>query len=127
MPRFALSALPALALLALTGCSNYGAFDVGVTQGGAQDLSLARGQIEAGGIPDQSAITAEGLFSEHDLPLEGDACAQLLCPVTAAASVDPWTAAVPSSSPSSASTPTSAPTSSAAPSTRSPSWTSAAP
>ena len=78
-----------LALAMQVGCSNHAMMssDMGVTQGGAQDIGLARDIIEAGGIPDQSAFTAEGLFSEHDLPIEGEACADILCPRAAAAMV----------------------------------------
>jgi Ca-activated chloride channel family protein len=78
--------------LGLGGCSNYntfGASDMGVTQGGAQDIQLAREIIEAGGVPTDGFFTAEGLFSEHDLPLDGEPCEQVLCPRAATAMIDP--------------------------------------
>ncbi|MCH6257843.1 VWA domain-containing protein [Puniceicoccaceae bacterium K14] len=42
----------------------------GATPGGAQDLNYVRSQVEIGSIPHPNTITAEGLFSEHDLPLQ---------------------------------------------------------
>ncbi|MBK6578367.1 MAG: VWA domain-containing protein [Sandaracinaceae bacterium] len=71
--------LPCLAL----GCaySDGGVGDpyVGVTPGGVQDIGYAREMVRRGQLPDATAITAEGLFSEHDLPVEGEPCASLLC------------------------------------------------
>ena len=84
-----------LSLLALVGCSSYGnmdmsSADLGVSPGGAQDMQEARAIIEAGGIPASDTFTAEGLFSEHDLPLdESGTCDALLCPRAAAARVIP--------------------------------------
>ena len=53
---------------------------VGVTAGGLRGIDLVRAQIEAGEIPRASLIKAEGLLSEHDLPLRTRAgCEQLLC------------------------------------------------
>jgi Ca-activated chloride channel homolog len=73
--------------LVLSGCGD--ASSLGVTQGGAQDMALAREIIESGGIPQAGSFTSEGLFSEHDLPLEGEACAQDLCPRAALAKIVP--------------------------------------
>lgn len=57
------------------GFSGYGA-----TPGGAQDINYARAQINLGNIPLPNTFTAEGLFSEHDLPLSSSIeCDQLLC------------------------------------------------
>ncbi len=81
-----------LSSVALGGCAEYsmmGAADMGVTQGGAQDIRLAREIIEGGGIPTQDYFTAEGLFSEHDLPIDAGECEQVLCPRSAAARIDP--------------------------------------
>ena len=61
------------------GCS-MGSSTLGVTPGGSQDIGLTRDIIAMGYVPDQASFTAEGLFSEHDLPLEGPACEQLICP-----------------------------------------------
>ena len=85
-------------LLFTTGCSyssGYGAMDIGVTPGGQQDLELARQIIEGGGIPAEGQFTAEGLFSEHDLPLTGQTCDALLCPRGAAALTEPVDASGP--------------------------------
>ena len=84
-------------LLALSGLSSLGGCadssmamgDIGVTQGGSQDIRLARELIEAGQIPRHDHFTAEGLFSEHDLPITGEGCDAVLCPRAAAARIDP--------------------------------------
>ena len=44
---------------------------MGATAGGAQDISYARSAIERGEVPQAGWIVTEGLFSEHDLSLEG--------------------------------------------------------
>ena len=93
MPRHALPLALSLALpLSLTAaCSgmdmNVGG--AGVTAGGAQDIGLAREIIEAGYIPSGETFTAEGLLSEHNLPLTGEVCEELLCPRAAAARILP--------------------------------------
>ena len=83
--------LPLSFLALLTGCSNayLGGMDVGVTAGGMQDIGLAREIIAAGGIPRHDHFTAEGLLSEHDLPLSGETCTEVLCPRAAATVVSP--------------------------------------
>ncbi|MBM7119107.1 vWA domain-containing protein [Archangium primigenium] len=55
----------------------------GATPGGAQDMALARRKIAEGQVPHPDDFLAEGLFSEHDLPLEGPPCEQVLCLRTA--------------------------------------------
>lgn len=66
-----------------------GAKTLGATPGGAQDIAFARDEIARGGIPHANTFTPEGLFSEHDLPLDtGRACTQLLCLTGAAAPVE---------------------------------------
>ncbi len=74
---------------ALGGCAAMSGANLGVTPGGSQDIGLARTIIGDGGIPDQSQFRVEGLFSEHDLPLPDEACADLLCPRAAATPVEP--------------------------------------
>ena len=71
-----------LTMLCLTGC--YTHMGVGVTPGGSQDIELARDLIADGLIPDQEHYTAEGLFSQHDLPISGDHCSETICPRAAA-------------------------------------------
>ncbi len=81
-----------LTTLSLGGCADYAlnaGADMGVTQGGAQDIGLAREIIEYGGIPTDGFFTAEGLFSEHDLPIGGEGCQEVLCPRAAASMIDP--------------------------------------
>ena len=75
-----------LATTALIGCSdadfasNAGlGGEFGATQGGVQDMGLARELIASGQVPPAGAFTVEGMFSEHDLPLQGEACETLLC------------------------------------------------
>ncbi len=56
------------------------AADMGATPGGAQDVSFFRDRVRAGEIPHPNVFTPEGLFSEHDLPLQtGARCPQLFC------------------------------------------------
>lgn len=54
---------------------------MGATPGGAQDIRYFRMNVTGGDIPHPNTITAEGLFSEHDLPIsiqpEGDALLQV--------------------------------------------------
>ncbi|WNG38181.1 VWA domain-containing protein [Archangium violaceum] len=57
--------------------------DVGATPGGAQDMGLARRKIAEGIVPAPEDFVAEGLYSEHDLPLDGPPCEQTLCLRTA--------------------------------------------
>ncbi|MBI2299620.1 MAG: VWA domain-containing protein [Armatimonadetes bacterium] len=47
------------------------AAEFGATQGGVKDIAAARELINAGHVPPPEAFKVEGLFSEHDLPLEG--------------------------------------------------------
>lgn len=83
-----------LILIVLVGCSGSDAYsgdagdDVGATPGGVKDLTLARDLIAQGLVPPGDAVLVEAMFSEHDLPLEGPACTQLLC-VRAAAGLAP--------------------------------------
>ena len=53
--------------------------DFGATQGGVQDLGLARALIESGRVPPPEAFVVEGMFSEHDLGLSGQMCERTLC------------------------------------------------
>lgn len=79
-------------LLLLFGCSDSGfmnSADLGVDPGGSQDIELARTLIEGGQIPSREHFTVEGIYSEHELPLEGAACEALLCPRAAAAWTEP--------------------------------------
>ncbi len=56
-----------------------GAGDFGATPGGVQDMGLARELVEQGRVPPAEAFNVEGMFSEHDLPLDGPACSTTLC------------------------------------------------
>lgn len=53
--------------------------DFGATQGGVQDMTFARETVAAGRVPPPEAFVVEAMFSEHDLPLEGEPCTTLLC------------------------------------------------
>ncbi|MCB1121946.1 MAG: VWA domain-containing protein, partial [Verrucomicrobiae bacterium] len=46
---------------------------MGATAGGAQDINLARMEVLQGNIPRPDTFTPEGLFSEHDLPIQVEA------------------------------------------------------
>lgn len=83
--RMAKIGVGTLALFLMTACGNLslssGGF--GATQGGIQDLGLAREYVESGNVPPAEAFVVEGLFSEHDLPLSGAGCETILCVRTA--------------------------------------------
>lgn len=53
--------------------------EFGATQGGVQDMGLARELLANGQIPPPEAFLVEGMFSEHDLGLEGEPCREVLC------------------------------------------------
>jgi Ca-activated chloride channel family protein len=53
--------------------------EFGATQGGVQDMTLARSLVEEGRVPPAGAFLPEAMFSEHDLPLSGAPCDTLLC------------------------------------------------
>jgi Ca-activated chloride channel family protein len=68
--------------MALLGCSGLQASaqgEFGATQGGVQDMTFARSLVETGQVPPPEAFVVEGMFSEHDLPLQGEPCSTLLC------------------------------------------------
>jgi Ca-activated chloride channel family protein len=76
------------ALLVLAGCAMEmgslnsgppGGGEFGATQGGVQDMTLARTIVEEGRVPPPESLIVEAMFSEHDLPLEGEPCRQTLC------------------------------------------------
>jgi Ca-activated chloride channel homolog len=81
-PRHFLALLAAVALV-LSACHmsaglmNGGGF--GATAGGVQDMGLAREMIDRGIVPPPEAFVVEGMFSEHDLPLDGAPCTEVLC------------------------------------------------
>lgn len=55
---------------------------MGATPGGAQDIAFFRDRVAAGEVPHPNTFTAEGLFSEHDLPLvTRTKCMQTLCAI----------------------------------------------
>jgi Ca-activated chloride channel family protein len=56
-----------------------GGGDFGATQGGVQDMGLARELVHNGKVPPAEAFVVEGMFSEHDLGLQGEPCQTLLC------------------------------------------------
>ena len=52
--------------------------NVGVTPGGLQDLAYARDLLKNGMLPLPGEVTAEGLFSEHDLPVSAAPATRLI-------------------------------------------------
>ena len=90
LPRLTGLALLSTFCLAACGDSGFGGAGLGVTPGGSQDIEYARELIEQGQIPTQTMFTAEGLFSQHDLPFTaGESCEQLLCPRATVSTIDP--------------------------------------
>lgn len=85
MPRPRPLALACLALLLaacsspLSGSPGVPGGDFGATPGGVQDMGFARELVANAQVPPPEAFVVEGMFSEHDLPLEGSACTKLLC------------------------------------------------
>jgi Ca-activated chloride channel family protein len=89
--RLKLGLLAVVCALAAAGCTGFdGGFeasggysgsggDFGATPGGVQDMGLARELIGKGRVPPAEAFNVEGMFSEHDLPLEGERCSTTLC------------------------------------------------
>lgn len=51
----------------------------GATPGGVQDMGLARELIANHVVPLPEAFVVEGMFSEHDLGLDGEPCMDVLC------------------------------------------------
>jgi len=51
----------------------------GATPGGVKDMQFARELIAAGQVPPPEALLVEGMFSEHDLALDGPPCPRVLC------------------------------------------------
>lgn len=61
------------------GCNMSPTGPLGATVGGAQDIGWARQIIKGGGVPEASAIVAEGLYSEHDIATLPGSCKGKLC------------------------------------------------
>ena len=53
--------------------------EFGATPGGVQSLTTAREFVNHGHVPPAEAFVVEGMFSEHDLPLSGEPCDDVLC------------------------------------------------
>lgn len=75
------------------GIANPGG-EFGATQGGVQDMTLARSLVEQGNVPPPEAFAVEAMFSEHDLPLTGQGCVNTLC-LRAAMGVAPDATGIP--------------------------------
>jgi Ca-activated chloride channel homolog len=94
MKLFSVPATCAVVVVALSAACDMSGYPgpgaLGVTPGGSQDISYARTVIEQGQVPARGEFSAEGLFSEHDLPFtSAPTCDVVLCPHAAAAVVDP--------------------------------------
>ena len=84
MTRWVMRAVLGSVGLALAACGSAGtdaagAGDFGATPGGVKDMSLARELVEQGMVPPAEAFLVEGMYAEHDLPLEGTPCNTILC------------------------------------------------
>ncbi len=53
--------------------------NLGATVGGAQDIGYARLLIQQGRVPSSLGFSAEGLYSEHDIPTPATTCDEPLC------------------------------------------------
>ncbi len=51
----------------------------GATVGGVKDANYAREVVAQGRLPTKEALRVEALFAEHDFPLEGPPCNEVLC------------------------------------------------
>jgi len=71
-----------------------GGGEFGATQGGVQDMTLARSLVDQGMVPPPEAFVVEAMFSEHDLPLTGQGCTHTLC-LRAAMGVAPDATGIP--------------------------------
>ncbi|MBN2497832.1 MAG: VWA domain-containing protein [Deltaproteobacteria bacterium] len=78
MKKMSVWGLWSLGLFCISGCGEM-AGDLGATPGGVQDMGTARELIQNGQVPPPEAFSVEGMFSEHDLPLEGAPCEETLC------------------------------------------------
>jgi len=70
-----------LALALACACGGGVSYDPGgnVGFGGAQDIGQFRGILDAGGIPGEATLDANGFFNEHYVELPPADCGQLLC------------------------------------------------
>ena len=59
-----------------SSCSTLAGARMGATVGGAKDTNYFRDVVKRGQFPHPNTITAEGLFSEYDLPLKTEAKGQ---------------------------------------------------
>jgi Ca-activated chloride channel homolog len=76
------SALAALVALGAAGCGFAPMSTVGsggATVGGVKDLELARTKVAAGQVPAPEDFPPEGIYAEHDLPVDGPPCGQTFC------------------------------------------------
>ncbi len=65
------------------GSYNGGGGGYGATPGGAQDFSYIRSLINEGRVPNPENFLVEGIYSEYDLPLEGETPYEVLALKTA--------------------------------------------
>ncbi len=90
MTRLSLTSrlLGALVVLVAASCgmssgpmqlSTAGSGGAGARTGGASDLGLARAKLDAGIVPSPEDLPTEGLYAEHDLPIDGPACTEVFC------------------------------------------------
>jgi Ca-activated chloride channel homolog len=84
--KFTTALIVMIATSSLIACTDLGGFGspspsggFGATQGGVQDMGLARELVKNNKVPPKEAFLVEGMFSEHDLPLTGTACPRVLC------------------------------------------------
>ncbi len=82
MHRLIIPGLTIALALTSTGCSNgvsNGAYDLGATPGGVQDIGYVRDIVADGYVPTSDQMAIAGLLNEHSMPLESTSCDELLC------------------------------------------------
>lgn len=85
-------ALVSLALATPTGCGDGGS---ATSLGGAQDIGQFRAILDAGGIPGEQTLDADGFFNEHFVEPPAADCGQTLCAHALFASHRDWTTGAP--------------------------------
>ena len=90
MSRLSFALFAVVALGCGGGAASWGgpSAGAGARAGGAQDIALARSKVASGIVPQPVDLPFEGLYAEHDLPVDGSTCTELFCVAAGTARVD---------------------------------------